>query len=107
MAKIDWTENFLLLLHYYIDNANEDYGKTTAIKWSQEIATFENRLRSFPESYPPEELLRNRKVLYRRCQIMNHRFKLIYTYDEINDIVHLIDIWDTKRKPSALIRRIK
>ena len=38
---------------------------------------------------------------------MNRRFKIIYFYDQVEDIVHIMDIWDTKRNPSALIRRIK
>ena len=35
------------------------------------------------------------------------RFKIIYYYDELEDIIHLIDIWDTRMDPKALIRRIK
>lgn len=38
---------------------------------------------------------------------MNRRFKLIYYYDEAEDVVHVIDIWDTKMNPKALIRRIR
>ena len=38
---------------------------------------------------------------------MNRRFKLIYYYDELEDIVHLVDIWDTRMNPKALIKRIK
>ena len=41
------------------------------------------------------------------CHIMNRRFKIIYFYDEVKDIVHIMDIWDTKMNPRALIRRIK
>ena len=38
---------------------------------------------------------------------MKRRFKIIYFYNQIEDTVHIMDIWDTKRNPSALIRRIK
>ena len=38
---------------------------------------------------------------------MNRRFKIIYYYDESEDTVHLVDIWDTRMNPKALIRRIK
>ncbi len=37
---------------------------------------------------------------------MNRRFKFIYYYDEVEDIVHIIDIWDTRMNPKALIKRI-
>ena len=30
---------------------------------------------------------------------MNRRFKIIHYYDESEDTVHIIDIWDTKRNP--------
>lgn len=38
---------------------------------------------------------------------MNRRFRIIYIYDETEDVVHIMDIWDTRMNPKALIRRIK
>ena len=38
---------------------------------------------------------------------MNRRFKIIYTYDENVDVVHIMDIWDARMNPQTLIRRIK
>lgn len=35
------------------------------------------------------------------------RFKLIYYYAESSDTVHIADIWDTRREPSKLSKRIK
>lgn len=107
MVKIIWKKKAESLLNAYIDNAIIEYGKTTALKWAEEIANFENRIRSFPDSYPPEELLQGRTILHRRCHIMNRRFKIIYHYDESENVAHVDDIWDTKRNPSALIHRIK
>ena len=107
MAKIIWTEEFQQQLESYIGYASMEFGKSTAIKWAEEIAAFEHRLESFPTSYSLEPLLKKKKVLYRGCQIMNRRFKIIYYYDEVEDIAHLIDIWDTKMNPKTLIRRIK
>ena len=37
---------------------------------------------------------------------MNRRFNIIYTYDESEDVVHIMDIWDSGMNPKALIRRI-
>ena len=39
--------------------------------------------------------------------MMHRRFKLIYFYDEAEDIVHIMDIWDTRMDPKVLVRRIK
>jgi len=107
MAKIVWTEEFQKLLDSYIGNACMEFGKSTAHKWVEQIAIFEHRLGLFPTSYSPERLLSGKKVLYRGCQLMHRRFKLIYYYDETEDTVYLVDIWDTRMNPAALIRRIK
>lgn len=107
MAKIVWTEKFHQQLDYYIGNASIEYGKTTALRWVDEIAAFEHRVSLFPTSYTPEELLRGKKNLYRRCHLMNNRFKLIFFYDEAEDTVHLVDIWDTRRNPKNLIKGFK
>ena len=107
MAKIDWTDQFLHLMDYHIGNASIEFGRTTAMRWAKEIEAFEKNVCQYPTSYSPERLLLDRDVLYRRCHIMNRRFKIIYNFDEIEDTVHLIDIWDTRMNPKALVRRIK
>ena len=45
--------------------------------------------------------------MFRRCHIMNRLFKIIYYFDEAEDVVHLVDIWDAKMNPKTLTRRIK
>ena len=107
MAEIVWEDNAVELLDDYIGNASVEFGKSTAIKWAEEIEAFEHRVSLFPTSYTPESLLRSRKILHRSCHIMNRRFKIIYTYDETADTVHVMDIWDTRMNPQTLICRIK
>jgi mRNA-degrading endonuclease YafQ of YafQ-DinJ toxin-antitoxin module len=107
MAKIDWTGQFLRQLDANIEYASIEYGHATAIRWAEEIAAFENRVQKHPTSYTIESLLNGKKCIYRRCHLMNCRFKIIYYYDEVEDIVHLIDIWDTRMDPKVLVRRIK
>ena len=107
MAAIIWDKKAECLLDEYVENAFLEYGASTAKKWHIERLSIEWRLERHPISYPPEELLTGRKPLYRRCHLMNRRFKIIYTYDEVEDIVHIVDIWDTKRNPKTLIKRIK
>ena len=38
---------------------------------------------------------------------MNRRFKIIYYYNETEDTVRVIDIWDTKMNPQTLVKRIR
>lgn len=106
MAKIIWHDNAITLLESHIGYALEEYGQSTAMRWKKEIAAFEERIKQFPESYTPEELLVGLPILYRRRHLMNRRFKLIHYYDEKEDAVHVIDIWDTRMKPETLVNRI-
>ena len=107
MAQIVWRERTEQLFGAFVEYAGLEFGKTTAQRWQKERKAIEWRLERFPESFPLEELLVGRDIRYRRSHIMNRRFKIIYHYNEAEDTVHVIDIWDTKRNPSALIRRIK
>lgn len=107
MAQIVWREKAEQLFWAFVEYAGLKFGKTTAQRWQKERKAIEWRLARYPESYPPEGLLRRKDIIFRHCHLMNRRFKIIYFYDQVEDIVHIMDIWDTKRNPSALIRRIK
>jgi len=107
MAKIDWTPQFLQRLDYHIGYAAVEFGKPTAMRWAKEMASFEARVKVYPTSCTPESLLHGKKKLYRRYHLMNRRFKVIYYYDDKADIVHLVDIWDTRMDSKMLVKRIK
>lgn len=107
MAKVTWEDDALIVLLEYIENARIEYGSSTVTRWQKERKDIEWRLERYPVSYPQEELLQKKDIFYRRCHLMNRRFKLIYFYDEVEDTVHIIDIWDSRMNPKALIKRIK
>ena len=107
MAKINWDEKAEIVLDNYVENAYLEFGAATAKKWLSEINTIEWRLERYPTSFPFEELLLGRNIQYRRCSMMNRRFRLIYYFDETDDVIHIVDIWDSRRNPTALIKRIK
>lgn len=107
MAKIEWTDDAKLTFKTYLRNAQLEFGTSTARKWQTERKSIEWRLERYPVSYPIEDLLRGRSLLYRLCHLMHRRFKLIYYYDEAEDTVHIVDIWDTRMNPQALIRILK
>ena len=107
MAKVEWTDDARLAFRTFIINARLEFGESTARRWQKERAEIVWRLERYPTSYSPERLLHGRDLLYRGCHLMNRRFKLIYYYDEDADKVFIVDIWDTKMNPKALVRRIK
>lgn len=107
MAKIIWERKAKTEFLAYVENAAIEFGASTANRWQTERKEIEWRLERYPTSYTPEVMLKRKAHFYRSCHLMNRRFKVIYYYDESDDVVHLVDIWDTKMNPKALVRRIK
>ena len=107
MAKIIWQNTAKQQLIENITCALIEFGEKTANRWETDVRAVELRLERYPTSYPPEPLLSSRQKQYRFCHVMHRRFKLIYYYDEAEDTVHIVDIWDTKMNPKALVRRLK
>lgn len=105
MAQVKWTIKADRLFDKYVFNAFLEYGTKTSKKWMQERIEFANRVAKHPESYTPEPFLSERKHVYRSCHIMQ-RFKIVYYYANSSDIVHVVDIWDTKMNPENLKQRI-
>ena len=38
---------------------------------------------------------------------MNKRFKFVYYYDETEETVYIVNIWDTRMNPKTLIKSIR
>ena len=106
MAKVIWQKRAERELYRYLVKGFQEFGETTANKFAARAGFISKNLEKFPETGFPEPLRKDRKKLYRACQI-NHRFKVIYYYAASSDIVHIADIWDTRREPSKLAKRIK
>ena len=106
MVIIEWDESAWQLYNDYLENAKVAFGRKTALRWEKELLHIYECLKLYPESYPLEELLKNEFPLHRFCHMMHRRFKLIYFYDEAADVVHIMDIWDTRMNPKTLRKRI-
>ena len=105
MAQVKWQKRAERELYRYLVNGFLEFGETTANKFAARVAYLSNELGKFPEIGFPEPLLKGRRKLYRAYHI-NKRFKLIYYYAVGTDTIHIADIWDTKREPSTLAKRI-
>jgi plasmid stabilization system protein ParE len=106
MAQVKWQKRAENELYRYLVKGFLEFGETAANAFSMKVASINNELRRFPEVGYPEPLLSERKKLYRAKHIIG-RFKIIYYYDSLKDIVHIADIWDTRRDPQKLTNRIK
>ena len=105
MAQIRWTKKARRIFFDRVLYAYNEFGTTTAKRWQNERKRIEHQLELFPESYTPELFLSDRKRTYRSCHIMR-RFKIVYYYAKSSDIVHIVDIWDTKMSPDSLRQRM-
>lgn len=106
MAKVKWQQRAEQELYRLLVKGFLDFGEGTANNFADKVAKLNEHLCRYPETGFPEPLLMGRKKLYRARHILK-RFKLIYYYAESSDTVHVVDIWDTRREPKKLAKRIK
>ena len=87
-----------------VDYALLEFVRKTAKKWIDSLIGITHQLRLMPERYPfMPELQKWRK--YRGAIIMKN-FKIIYFYNEEQDILWL-DLWDMRPDPRKLTLRAR
>ena len=106
MAKVIWTKPAQSVRRRFYLQGWKEFGSSVANKTDEIIETIEDDLAKWPTTGFPEPLLRGIVPFYRSRHI-NKRYKLIYWYDEEADVVVIEDIWDTRRSPQNLTKRIK
>lgn len=103
--QINWSRKALLQLDIIIKQCVDLFGERIAIRFYRQLSDYEKHLSENPLLGPPEPLLQNRKRNYRGLIIHDH-FKLIY-YITNKGIIQIADMWDTRREPAKLAKRIK
>ena len=96
-AENEWRKKLL----YGLD----EFGKTTAIRFVQRTNDVVNLIRKHPKAGLREPLLRNKKHFYRYFHLVGS-LKLLYYYVDSSDTIRIADIWDSRREPSKLAKRI-
>ncbi len=107
MATVIWSKRALAQRIQLYKNGVLEFGTFTALKTAKKINSIADDLEKYPTMGFIELLLADKTNHLYRAWHINHRFKLIYWYDEKKDIVNIEDIWDTRRNPETLTRRIK
>lgn len=102
--QIDWSRKALRELDIIIGQCEEQFGIRIALRFYHSVNDFEVRLSENPSLGHPEPLLAERKRNYRSLLIHKH-FKLVYYATK--DAIKIADIWDTRRDPDKLEKRIK
>ena len=106
MAIVVWTTQAKTVRRELYRNGLLEFGQTVAKRTARIIEGIADDLSRWPTAGFPEPLLKGAPHLYRSRHI-NKRFKMVYRYDEQNDIVYIEDIWDTRRAPQNLMKRVK
>mgnify|MGYP002626071119 CR=1 FL=1 len=106
MAVVIWNEEASYQLEEHLNYAKEEFGASTVRKWLKQVEYFVDSVQKFPTSYTPVRELKDCRVLYRGCSVMQN-FKLIYFYDEPIDTVFIEQIWDMRRDPTRLVKMFK
>lgn len=102
--QIDWSKRALRELDIVIGQCEEEFGTRVALRFYQTITDFEVRLSANPALGYPEQFLAERSRNYRSLLIHTH-FKLVYYIAK--DTIKIADLWDTRRDPDKLKKRIK
>lgn len=89
-----------------VDYGKDQFGERVAIDYYNKIKTNLLQLQKHPELGSPEPLLADRAIAYRSLIVAKHH-KAIYSIDTKKETINIVDIWDMRREPISLSRRIK
>ena len=83
-----------------------EFGETAAMNFFNGMKEKVMHLATMPEFGRPERLLAHRTIPYRSLIISKHH-KAIYYVDEDKQQIVIADIWDMRRLPTSMAKRIK
>ena len=101
--QIKWSKRAIHTLDKVLAFGMELFGAHHSILFYNKIKAYEPLLASNPYMGKIEPLLINRKGHEYRSLVIHEHFKLIYYIDLSQNILYIVDFWDTRREPSRLI----
>lgn len=88
------------IVEYIVDN----FGKQYALNFISELHANILHIVEYPEASSIEPLLADRQTLFRSKKVSRHNKAIYYIK---GDTIYFTDLWDMRRNPDALIKRIK
>ena len=82
----------------------EQFGVVALMDYSSLTDSWMDVLAKNPYAAKEEELLSHRAKTYR--SIPMHKLSKVILYVE-DDVVYIADVWDTRRNPTSLVRRLR
>ena len=104
MAHIKLLDPFKKELRDMVVYTLAEFGATSVKRFNKELDDIKHLLMLHPLSSPREPLLKRFHRPYHRA-IIKENWKIIYRYDEANDLIIFVDLWDMRRSPRYLIRQ--
>lgn len=80
-----------------------EFGSRYRVRFIDDYRHILGLLRQNPRLGPVEPLLETMSGEYRSV-VFGHINKLVYLIHD--DVIHILDIWDTRRDPSSLVQRL-
>ena len=102
----DWTNTAQRHWIEQLEYCAKTFGETTASEFIKKTDEKIDRICKFPESGMREPLLKEKDSAFRYVYIQK-RIKLIYQYDEEQQTIYIMDVWNTKMDPEHLLDRMK
>lgn len=104
MFEIEWSKRANKRRISILTYGMQVFGQETARQLNDRIEDYVDSLVANPFMGSIEPLLREHRSEYRSLVVHEH-YKLIYRID--GDRIHIVDLWDTRREPATLSRRIR
>ena len=89
-----------------LEYSAKTFGEAVASDFIRKTDEKIERICKFPESGTHEPLLKDEKRVSRYI-LVQRRIKLIYQYDEEQQTIYIMDVWNTKMDPQHLLDRMK
>lgn len=105
MRRVEWSPYALELWKEIARYIVFRFGKQAVMRFERNIACWEKRVVLNPEIAPLEPLLQGKNLKHEyRGVVMHYRCKMIYYFDE--EVVYIVALWDTRREPKALSKKL-
>ena len=104
--KCIWTKRALNEYQRIVGYIFNEFGKKAALTFVDDIELWDSRIAENPEIGAIEPLLAERKRYKYHSFIVSKHNKLIYTISKDRSVT-IADIWDMRRHPDNLAKRIK
>lgn len=96
--KIKWVPKARASYRQVARYINTKFGRKARQEFMQRVKDTESHIKRSPNIGPIDPLYADRTVAYRSV-IINGLNKMVYRIDD--DVIYIVDFWDTRREPKA------